>query len=57
MKFVPEFAGHGVFVQWHIPSKYNEEMSHKSVVVSLFHMYSMHLYQLTTYKRYHWVCS
>lgn len=33
VQFIPEFTGHGVFVQWHVPSQYSEEMSKKSVVI------------------------
>ena len=33
VQFMPEFAGHGAFVQFHTPSQYSKEMSQKSIVV------------------------
>ena len=45
MQFMPEFVGHGVFVQWHISSQHNE-MSHKSVVVSLLQHGKYHIPQV-----------
>lgn len=33
VRYLPDFAGHNVFVNWQIMSEYSEEMSQKSSVV------------------------
>ena len=35
MRHHSDFGGHEIFVNWKIPSDYNENMSRKSVVVCL----------------------
>ena len=34
VQYIPSFSGESEFVQWHIPSKFSEQMRKKSVVVS-----------------------
>ena len=36
VQYIPSFSTEGEFVQWHIPSRFSEQMSKKSVVIS-FH--------------------